>query len=355
MLDTLRLGSSLTVFYIHAREMWFPNLVLPPEAPGNMAHAAVVIFFVLSGYVIAHTTTSNNRGPKHYALARLSRLTSVVWPALLITAITEFILTQLAPAIAAAHSRGLALPRYLLAGSFLNEIWFISATPPINVPLWSLGFEFWYYTIFGLWFYRPASLKRLSLLLVACLIAGPKILLMMPLWLAGVIAYKLARPQLSSAISWLFVSLSLLIAYLLVLYISPFPFAIGQAPLFFAGQFLTDWIIGLFIALALWLLPTATIKYPQSLWIKKVRQVADLTFPLYVLHYPLLILWQGIFGLHLYEKWQLAQALIAVALTTAILGTIMEKQRSGWAIFFAQLINKTLPIKLRKHSISHKH
>ena len=81
LLDSLRLGASLVVVFNHALDMWFPNLGVDPSLPGNTAHAAVVAFFVLSGYVIAHTTTSNNRGALHYAYARLSRLYSVVLPA----------------------------------------------------------------------------------------------------------------------------------------------------------------------------------------------------------------------------------------------------------------------------------
>ena len=346
LLDSLRLGASMTVFYLHARELWFPNLISPPDEPGNMAHAAVVVFFVLSGYVIAHTTTGSNRGPQHYALARLSRLCSVVWPALVLTAIIEFVLTLLAPTVVAAHSRGFALPRYLLTGSFLNEIWFFSAAPPMNVPLWSLGFEFWYYVIFGLLLYRPTGTKGLLLPLAACLVAGPKILVMMPLWLAGVVAYGLARPHLSLLTTWSLVCASLVCTYLLVLFLPIFPFGIGQAPLFFAGQFLTDWVTGLSVAVALWLLPTDTERRVQANWIGRFRRIADLTFPLYVLHYPLLILWQGVFGLQLYDKGQLAQALLVVLITATGLGAVLEKQRVAWTGFFAQLVNKIIHIKI---------
>jgi peptidoglycan/LPS O-acetylase OafA/YrhL len=343
LLDTLRLGASLTVIYFHARDMWFPNLHSDSTEPGDMAHAAVVVFFVLSGYVIAHTTTGNNRGPRHYALARLSRLYSVVLPALLFTAVIEFVLTRIDPILAAEHRRSPSWPRYFVTGSFLNEIWFLSAAPPINRPLWSLGFEFWYYLIFGCWFYRPASIKGLLVPAIACLIAGPKILVMMPLWIAGMVAYRMPRPYLPPLTAWALVGVSLLGAGLLVLNLPPFPFRLGYAPFFFAGQFLTDWASGLFVAVALWILPSATVgKGP--VWIGHFRQIADLTFPLYVLHFPLLVLWQGFFGRHLYNAWQMALALFATLIIASLLGLVLERQRSSWVNIFKLLLD-WLPIE----------
>ncbi|TDN39581.1 hypothetical protein A8B98_18000 [Hymenobacter sp. UV11] len=205
--------------------------------------------------------------------------------------------------------------------------------------MWSLSFEFWYYTIFGLWFYRQHTFKGLLLPLAACLVAGPKILLMMPLWLAGVMAYRLPRPQVRAETAWLLVSAGLLGAAGMALYLPPFPYGIGP-PLFFAGQFLSDWFTGLFISLALWILPSANPSKVSGSWIDKFRKVADLTFPIYVLHYPLLILWQGIFKQRPYDAGQLAGALVMVLLVAAAIGLVLERQRPVWAKFFKWLLNR---------------
>src|ERR1700679_1574732 len=82
VLYILRIGAAFTVLYIHAFDRWFPSLAHAQDKPGEPSHAAVIIFFVLSGYVIAHTTISKNRGAMQYAQARLTRLSSVVIPAL---------------------------------------------------------------------------------------------------------------------------------------------------------------------------------------------------------------------------------------------------------------------------------
>jgi peptidoglycan/LPS O-acetylase OafA/YrhL len=48
-LDVLRLGAALVVFFEHAGKIWFPSDYSNPYAPGDLGHAAVVVFFVLSG------------------------------------------------------------------------------------------------------------------------------------------------------------------------------------------------------------------------------------------------------------------------------------------------------------------
>ena len=161
MLDTLRLCAALVVLILHARDQWFPSFKHIPTMPGNATHAAVVVFFVLSGYVIAHTTTNNNRGLSQYTQARLSRLYSVLLPALVITAIIEYTVAGIAPTLHDAYSRGTSWPRYIIAAMFLNETWFIANGPLINGPLWSLCFEFWYYIIFGLYFYSKKNGNQL--------------------------------------------------------------------------------------------------------------------------------------------------------------------------------------------------
>ena len=337
LLDSMRLGASLTVVFGHALYMWYPNLMPTRYDSGNAPHAAVVVFFALSGYVIAHTTTSNNRGPRHYAQARLSRLYSILLPALAFTALAEFVLLRLAPELAVEFTRGTSWPRYFITGGFLNELWFQSAAPPINGPLWSLSFEFWYYIIFGLWFYRRSGRAGLLLPIGACLIAGPKIILMLPIWLAGVVAYRLPRPQLRASQAWLLAVAGLLGAAIAVEYLPPFPFGIGDAPLFYAGQFLTDWVVGLFVAGALWILPTPAVPTVSTRLVNWIRLLADLTFPIYVLHQPALILWRAIFGQRLNDPAQLLVALTSVLAVVVVLSLLLERQRPAWTRFFKWL------------------
>lgn len=336
LLDSLRIIAALTVLVSHAHNQWFPsaNQATAAEA-GELAHAAVVIFFVLSGFVIAYTTTSRNRGPEQYAVARFSRLCSVVLPALVITAIIKFALSKIDPELDAFYTRKPEWIRYLLAGTFLNESWFMSAAPPINGPLWSLSFEFWYYAIFGAWVFRGKSIMGILIFLLACAIAGPKILLMMPIWLTGCVSFWLPTPKLKSSIAWTIVFSSLVTAVLAMVYLPAFPTTIGAAPLCFANQFATDWVVGLFIGLALWVLPLNANSTAQPKWMDGwFRKLADLTFPIYVLHNPLLIFFRGLFNFKEKDATQLGIAIICVFLVSVVIGLFLESQRPAWVRFF---------------------
>jgi peptidoglycan/LPS O-acetylase OafA/YrhL len=341
-LDVLRICASFIVLYIHAFAHWFPSKVHPNNVPGEPSHAGVIVFFVLSGYVIAHTTLSNNRGGMQYAQARFTRLASVVIPALLVTAICQFLIGHINPQILIPYSRlsrSFTSLRYILSALFINEIWFFSATPLLNVPLWSLSFEFWYYVIFGLWFYRKPGWKSLILPLLACLLCGPKILLLLPVWVSGYLAYRLPRFEIDTSKAWFLSLLFLFAAWLAVTFLPAIPYVFGTKPYYFAAQFVTDWIIGFFIAAALWMLPLGSSfgagnKFPSIL-----RKIADLTFPLYVLHFPLFILWICLFGCRQNDAVQFWEAIISVVFVSALIGIILEKQRFLWTIFFKFLMN----------------
>ena len=60
---------------------------------------AVIVFFVLSGYVIAYVSTERERTPGEYAINRCARLYSVVFPALIATVILDQMGRVLDPAL----------------------------------------------------------------------------------------------------------------------------------------------------------------------------------------------------------------------------------------------------------------
>ncbi len=68
---------------------------------------------------------------------------------------------------------------------FLNEIWIFDIVPGSNGPFWSISYEFWYYALFGAAIYFRRS-QRLVLIALVALVAGPNILVALPVWLIGV-------------------------------------------------------------------------------------------------------------------------------------------------------------------------
>ena len=188
LLNGLRIAAALVVFSYHVSLPWFYS---GPHISAEIGHDAVTLFFVLSGYVIAYSIEGHRRrNARQYGLARLSRLYSVVGPALLLTFLLLMIGEALNPQFYHQFYRGFDGVRLVLAGCFLQEIWLLSASPPTNGVFWSLGYEFWYYVIFGIWVYgRHCSLGR-WLLLGAILFVGPKVLLLFPIWIMGALAYR---------------------------------------------------------------------------------------------------------------------------------------------------------------------
>ena len=69
--------------------------------------------------------------------------------------------------------------------------------------MWSLNYEAWYYLILAVWLSTSGRFRYLFAA-VTCLAAGPKIVTMLPIWLAGVWLYRW-RPTIprSAALSWL--------------------------------------------------------------------------------------------------------------------------------------------------------
>ena len=80
-LDLVRFAAALTVMLHHVWPTVFPDRPLP--WPG---HDAVVVFFVLSGLVIAHAVDRPGRTVADYCQHRIARIGPVAFPALLLSA-----------------------------------------------------------------------------------------------------------------------------------------------------------------------------------------------------------------------------------------------------------------------------
>ena len=340
ILDILRLAAALTVAYYHFFLLLFSKNNYFLEIFSDLAHFSVIIFFVLSGYLIGYTTTNNNRGLKKYLTARFSRLYSVLFPVLIIMFVIEKTIGFINYSSIAGLTRGMSIVRYIMSGMFLNEIWFFSAAPPLNAPLWSLSFEFWFYIVFGLWFFRQKNNWKLTaLFILSILISGPKILTMFPIWIFGMLAFKLPKIKIKKGRTIIIAILS--IVTLFVLFKMPaLPFEIGTKPMYFAGQFIKDWLLGLLLGTLFWLLPLIQIKQESSPLINRFRKLADLTYTIYLIHLPLIYLFIQFIDLN---KINLVRFFIYSSLIIIIsgsLGYVLESKRKFWNLLFEKLFSK---------------
>src|SRR6266581_2543938 len=134
-LDALRFAAALTVFLSHwtaARysggQFWRLT---------SYGRIAVLVFFVLSVFVIAWVAETRERTFKEYALSRSARLYSVIIPAFIITAVLDAIGMAIDPGLYQAElslGSGRSLLGYALSAVFLGESWMLTMLPGSDIP-----------------------------------------------------------------------------------------------------------------------------------------------------------------------------------------------------------------------------
>ena len=94
---------------------------------------AVIVFFVLSGYVIAYVSAERERTLGEYAINRFARLYSVVFPGLIATVIFDQMGRVLDPALYEGwwYQDSEALWRFLASLLFVNEL-MVCIDPPVQ-------------------------------------------------------------------------------------------------------------------------------------------------------------------------------------------------------------------------------
>ncbi len=190
-LNMLRVFGALEVFLSHMC-IWNTGCGFTVEF-SRFGADGVVIFFVLSGYVIAYTADEKDRTARSYLISRCARIYSVVLPALLLTLTLEWIGLKWFPQSydsVVDHYQfakiGLYVPLWL---SFSSEFWSLNEPIMTNGAFWSLCFEVWYYIVFGIFMFARGRTRVVAIGVVALLV-GPKICVLFPLWCLGVIAYR---------------------------------------------------------------------------------------------------------------------------------------------------------------------
>ena len=174
-LDLIRFLAAVVVMVSHTWPLLAPGSTF--KFPG---HEAVVVFFVLSGYVIAHAALRPGMTLAVYVQHRVARILPVAWLALLLTAV-------LVAAVPTLYEEPGLVASTLANMVFMGQSGWGWMEAPLNSPFWSLNYEVWYYVLFAIWVF--VKRHRWLWLCAAMLLAGPKILMLMPIWLMGVALY----------------------------------------------------------------------------------------------------------------------------------------------------------------------
>lgn len=286
-LDALRFGAALTVLVSHYAAGRYSGGLFWQVMP--YGRIAVLVFFVLSGFVIAWVTESREDSLDDYGLSRIARLYSVVLPALLVTAVLDHLAMAIDPRLYGqewGQKPVHALLGYVLSAIFLGASWNLFEQPGSNVPFWSLNYEAWYYVLFAAAVFLHGP-RRVLATAAAALLAGPKILLLFPVWLMGVSAWRwrtALQPRFGIPVA--FAAVAGFIA-LEALGVRQFfrPAATQWLPPFYSVH---DYIVGALVAFFIVGLANASLPMPGAASQRLIRTLAGTAFGLYLLHYPLL-------------------------------------------------------------------
>ncbi len=132
----------------------------------GLGHESVILFFVLSGYLVGGTALirlfENKWNFKEYFINRFSRIYTVLFPALVLGGLLDFIGTHYVNQ-SQIYTNVLIYNIGSLNSIIANQLNFTTffgnllnlqtiAVPRLgsNQPLWSLANEWWYYMLFGL-------------------------------------------------------------------------------------------------------------------------------------------------------------------------------------------------------------
>ena len=232
-LNAIRGAAALIVLLGHTRGLFFSSLTANSPstqtanyiAQGNRAtvgEEAVIIFFVLSGYLVGGSVLRSVKNGtwswKSYLFKRITRLWVVLIPALMFGISLDVLGMHLfgsATSIYAGPSSTL-VPHDLLArlswkvvaanALFVQGI--LSPTAGTNNSLWSLAYEWWYYLQFPLLILAFSKATKpslrilyLALLLGSAVFVGREIVILFPTWLLGAAIAALPITKLSKMVA----------------------------------------------------------------------------------------------------------------------------------------------------------
>ncbi|MXO71440.1 acyltransferase family protein [Alteraurantiacibacter buctensis] len=327
-LDGIRGGAALVVLVGHAVQQ---ELYTGPFGfDTSLQHNAVIVFFVLSGLVIANSAWCRPSSLPHYAIARFARVAPLV-PVAIGLGLVAWAIGQIGQIDVIEQSRAYTTPSVaavVLPAFFLSETSF-GVGPLWNPPYWSLAVEVWFYVLFGAAFYLRGW-RRMAVLAFAAAVAGITVLLLLPIWLLGVALARFGPGKTLPADTGFIAILSGLATILLsvkfetTLNMLMFS-ALNTTPaeLGFAQLAASDFVFGLGVALCfLGMKPLVQSRaallerfHPQISWL------AECSFTLYLIHWPLLTLARG-YGLSAGDNLLLFAA--GLALIVALAGQVAK-------------------------------
>jgi len=351
-LDVVRFSAAVGIALAHLTQPFFssgwPLLV-------DKAKSGLVALFLLSGMVIRYVTVVRKGEGRDFAVDRVSRVYSVVLPALLFTIVASYIARAVNPGFY-GPLWGADMDRPVLR-IFLNLIFFAQSwnwtyAPLCNEPFWTLSYEVFYYAMYGVLIYFTGT-KRWVCFALLCLLAGQHIILLLPLWLFGCLLHDLYQKLRSASIDPLRLHLGFLAVGL-----SAWPLLPALVRATIAGK---DVITRLFLAHHRqpvnlhWAYVYYAIGIPMGfglLWsmllldrvrmndktsvVRSIRTLSEATFPIYLIHFPMFVLIASVLPYDRQNAWfKLGMLAFVVAISI-----LLAKPTNRFKNFLRDLLHK---------------
>lgn len=341
-LDLVRFLAAVLVVLSHYIGFGILDKTIAARSP-ELGREAVIVFFVLSGYVISYTTSINKDSLRNYVVARCARIYSVAAPVLLIAFAVAYMAMVIGNnEVADQYTIEKAyfyIPFHLL---FLGEVWNVSEVPPWLGAYWSLGFEVWYYIFFGALFYlRGAS--RIAVGAIVFLIMGHKLWLLMPVWFSGVLLYKhqqrFSVSERNARIGWV-VTLVLLASFKsleLDVFLRELGNRIWMFPNLELGstdRYLADYVVSVLVISNFFFAFHARFRL-IDLFASAIKFLSSYTFTLYLIHGVVMSAWVYFYTDRTTEFNDVLLLSMLIALVTYVVGGVTEHQKALFQRFFA--------------------
>lgn len=264
--------------------LWFQGLAFA----SGFAHQAVLVFFVISGWLVGGSLLNRIGEPRaiaNYAVDRVTRLWTVLIPTFVLT-----LLFAIGIGTASPSDFNLApdnpLSALTFAGNLVGLQGIVLPDFGENFPLWSLANETWYYVLFPL--LAVACTARDNTLRLACGAALLALGFLLPaaivgyflVWLLGV-AFSRIRIECGTGVRW---------GWALLLVVGAGYYRLtGELDAFELSTLGQDVVCSL---LYLVLLSSLQFRAPSTALVRRIGSTgkffAEFSFSLYVLHVPVI-------------------------------------------------------------------